>query len=270
MARIIPPLIADRGGEAGDVGDDNSPASRPFPELLVEGFRHRKGRRSLDPVEAAEQGVGRPGNGLHDHARARRLAHPLDDHARSRKRSFNEVVRGLARGGRPGEAEDAAIGRKHDEVGLGGVDRARRVKRFLDDGVVAAQNHVDQHAVTEARTLDRRGEERQGSIADERDPGRRELRRGARQGLRCTCEFRQLVLVQTERRKPQELEAGLNPSARLLQGVDPGAEVGRRIPQPRKIGHHGSRLTLLGLSWKRWRRPDRQRCAGARSRRWRT
>ena len=247
------------------------PASRPFPELLVEGFRHREGRRSLDAVEAAEQRVGRSGNGLHDHAAARRLAHPLDDHARSRKSGFNEVVRRLARGGRPGEAEDATIGCEHDEVGLRGVDGARFIERFVDDGVVAAQNHVDQHAVTEARTLDRRGEERQGSVADQRDLDRRELRRGAGQGLRDALPVSR---------------AGSRPDGKTQAGGVRGRPrrsapaFFRALTRARKSGggslNHarsditGVSLTLFDLSWKRWRRPARQRCAGARSRRWRT
>ena len=33
VARIVPALVADRGREARDVGDDDSAASRPFPQL---------------------------------------------------------------------------------------------------------------------------------------------------------------------------------------------------------------------------------------------
>ena len=229
-----------------------------------------KGDVASTRSKAPNSEFGRRGNGLHDHAAARRLPHSLDDRACSREGGFNEAVRSLARSGRPGEAEDAAIGGEHDEVGLRRVDGARLIEGFLNDGIVAAQNHVDQDAMTHARTLDRRGEERQGPVADERDLDWRELGRLAGQGLRDACQFRELVLVQPVRGEPEEFETGLGAPARLLERGDPSPKVGRRISQPRKIGHHGMSLTPFDLSWKRWRRQARQRCASARSRRWRT
>ena len=241
MARLVPALIADRGGEPRDIDEDHRAAARPFGEPRVERLDHREQRARLDAIEAAEQGLDRRGERLDEDLALDRRADTVGDRLDPREGRVDLALRGL--GGRRRAAErEPVIGDDEARVQRGGAQRAGRIGRLLDRAAIFAGDDIGDEAVAQQRPRDRRAEQRQRAVADHAERDARQRLRIARDRRGGAGEPAELGLVEpVGGERDQSLDhrraAGRQLSAQRAKLI---AEIGWRGTQPIEFGQHQS------------------------------